>query len=84
MLADATQLSFEPSKVTLVDESVEHYVTTLELHLGPLIAARAALEAAGRWPEMQASLRGLYAASNRATDGTMRVDADYLLTTART
>jgi len=79
MLAGAAALSFEPATVPLVDESVEHYVSSLQERLGPLMAARAALQADGRWPEAEAQLQGLYNAANRATDGTMAVDAGYLL-----
>ena len=64
MLAGAAALSFEPATVTLVDESVEHYLANLQEHLGPLIAARAALEANGRWPEARARLHDMYAAAN--------------------
>ena len=83
MLAGAAQLSFAPAQVTLVDESVEHYLENLQDHLGPLVAARAALQAAGRWPEAQARLLDLYAGANRATDGTMAIDAGYLLILAQ-
>lgn len=79
MLAGAAALSFEPATVTLLDESVEHYLGNLEENLGPLVAARAALEAAGRWPQAQAQLHELYAGANHATDGSMAIDAGYLL-----
>ncbi|HWF72644.1 MAG TPA: class I SAM-dependent methyltransferase [Solirubrobacteraceae bacterium] len=82
-LAAASELSFESATVTLVDESVEHYVTNLESMLGPLIAARAALEADGRWPQAQAQLHDLYAEANGATDGSMSIDVGYLLILAR-
>jgi len=83
MLAGAAALSFEPATVTLVDESVEHYLANLQEHLGPLIAARAALEANGRWPEARARLHDMYAAANGATDGTMAIDVGYLLILAQ-
>jgi ubiquinone/menaquinone biosynthesis C-methylase UbiE len=84
MLSGAAELSFEPATITFRDESVEHYLTNLQERLGPLIAARAALEAAGRWPEAQAQIRDFYAAANSATDGSMSVDAGYLLILAQT
>lgn len=83
MLAGAARLSFEPATLTLLDESVEHYLAGLEEHLGPLVAARAALEAAGRWPQAQAQLRDLYAGANGATDGSMAIDVGYLLLLAQ-
>ena len=84
MLAGAAALSFEPATVTLADESVEHYLSTLQERLGPLMAARAALEAAGHWPEAESRLRSMYAAANTATDGTMAIDAGYLLIVGET
>jgi SAM-dependent methyltransferase len=83
MLAGAERVAFELAFVALVDESVEHYLATLQDRLGPLVAARAALEAAGRWPEAEARLRDLYTGANRATDGTMAIDAAYLTVLAR-
>jgi len=83
MLAAASSLSFEPGAIRLLDESVEHYVESLEQRLGPLIAARAALEANGRWEEAKGRLEGFYTAANTATDGTMAVDAGYLLILAQ-
>ena len=84
MFAGAAGLSFEPATVTLIDESVEHYLANLQEHLGPLIAARAALQADGRWPQAQAQLHDLYSAANAATDGTMAIDVGYLLILAQT
>ncbi|HWF24478.1 MAG TPA: class I SAM-dependent methyltransferase [Solirubrobacteraceae bacterium] len=83
MLAGAAELSFELATVTLRDESVEHYLANLEHNLGPLVAARAALEADGRWPQAQAQLHELYAGANAATDGSMAIDVGYLLILAR-
>jgi ubiquinone/menaquinone biosynthesis C-methylase UbiE len=83
MLADAEEVSVEPATMTLLDESVEHYLANLQESLGPLIAARAALEADGRWPEAQAQLRELYAGANGATDGSMAIDVGYLLILAQ-
>jgi SAM-dependent methyltransferase len=83
MLAAASELTVESATVTLVDESVEHYLAGLEANLGPLVAARAALEADGRWPQAQAQLHELYADANSATDGSMAIDVGYLLILAQ-
>lgn len=83
MLAGAAKIVFEPGHVSLVDESVEHYVASIQESLGPLVAARAALQADGRWPEAQARLHDLYAQANTATDGSMAIDVGYLLTVAQ-
>jgi SAM-dependent methyltransferase len=83
MLAGASELTIEPGTVTFRDESVEHYLAGLQERLGPLMAARAALDADGRWPQAQAQLHDLYSQANTATDGSMSVDAAYLLILAR-
>lgn len=83
MLAGSAQVSVEPATLTLADESVEHYLANLQANLGPLIAARAALEAAGRWPEARAQLRDLYTEANGAADGSMAIDVGYLLILAQ-
>jgi ubiquinone/menaquinone biosynthesis C-methylase UbiE len=83
MLDGAEQVSVEPATVALVDESVEHYLANLEVSLGPLVAARAALEADGRWPASRAQLHDLYSEANSATDGSMAIDVGYLLILAQ-
>lgn len=82
-LAGAAAVSFEPATVTIRDESIDHYLTKLQENLGPLVAARAALEHSGRWPEAHAQLRGMYADANTATDGTMEIEVGYLLILAQ-
>jgi ubiquinone/menaquinone biosynthesis C-methylase UbiE len=83
MLAGASALTLEPATITLRDESVDRYLAQLQETLGPLVAAKAALEANGRWPEALAQLRGLYVGANTATDGTMEIDVPYLVIVAR-
>jgi SAM-dependent methyltransferase len=83
MLAGASELSVEPATLTLLDESVEHYLTNLQQTLGPLVAARAALEADGRWSQAQAQLHDLYSEANSAGDGSMAIDVGYLLILAQ-
>jgi len=83
LLAGAAQVSFEPATVSFRDESVEHFMTTIVETLPPVVAARAALEAGGRWPEGRAQLTDLWTEANRATDGTMAVDAGYLVILAQ-
>jgi SAM-dependent methyltransferase len=83
MLAGVAGVEIERAILALTDTSVEHYVASLQENLGPLIAARALLESDGRWPAARAQLLDLYAQANHATDGTMAVDADYLLILAQ-
>ncbi|MDQ6775708.1 MAG: class I SAM-dependent methyltransferase [Actinomycetota bacterium] len=83
MLAGATEVTIERATVNLVDDSVEHYLAGLQENLGPLIAARAALEADDRWSAARSQLHDLYADANSATDGSMVIDVGYLLIVAQ-
>jgi hypothetical protein len=83
MLSAAAGLGVEPETLTLRDESVEHYLADLQENLGPLVAVRAATEASGRWPAVQAQLRDLYDEANGATDGSMAIDVGYLVIIAQ-
>ena len=66
--------------VAFVDESAESWVAFSEIALGPVIVARAELEPQGLWDEARAELVTLYETSNEATDGSLRVQAEYLMT----
>ena len=83
VLAGAASIAIEADTLTLRDESVDHYVATLGTSLGPIMAFQAAAEAAGRGSEAQAMLRQLYDGANTATDGSMSVDAGYLVIVAQ-
>lgn len=83
LLAGAAEVSIEPDTLTLADESVEHYLSTLQTSLGPVVAVRAAAEAAGRLDEAEAFLRDLHTGANTATDGSMSIDVGYLHVLAR-
>jgi SAM-dependent methyltransferase len=83
MLSAAAGLGVEPETLTLRDESVEHYLADLQENLGPLVAVRAATEASGGWPAVQAQLRDLYDEANGATDGSMAIDVGYLVIIAQ-
>ncbi|MEU2184305.1 class I SAM-dependent methyltransferase [Streptomyces thermolilacinus] len=83
---------FGPLPVTLRTEvvhvrvtypSVEHAVAAFADKPGPLRAHRAAREALGRWDAARAALAELFAAHDRAGDGTLAMDVPYLLATAR-
>lgn len=63
--------------------SVAHAVAAFENKPGPLRAHRAALEAAGRRQAARADLAALFAAHNKAADGTLAMDVPYLLATGR-
>jgi SAM-dependent methyltransferase len=76
-------LSFERRTVSFTHDSPESWVEHNAKVLGPTILAKAALEQQGRWGELEAELIGLYQEANEADDGTLQVQAEYLITTAR-
>jgi SAM-dependent methyltransferase len=75
------ELSFERRMVAFTHESEEEWVQYSTTNLGPLVLARAALEPQGRWGELEAELLEMYQQANEADDGSLRVKAEYLLTT---
>ncbi len=64
-------------------DSLEDWMAHCEHNLGPIVMARAALEPEGRWDAARADLIALEERYNEAGDGTMRAQAEYLLTTVR-
>jgi len=77
------QLEFTRANVEFAWESSDGWLAYNERVLGPTIMAKNALEPQGRWESLRAELVALYDEANEATDGTMRVPAEYLLTIAR-
>jgi len=61
--------------------SVEDWLDYCEQKLGPIVVAKAALEPQGKWEAARADLAALEERYNEADDGSMRVRAEYLLTT---
>jgi ubiquinone/menaquinone biosynthesis C-methylase UbiE len=72
---------FSREHVLWADESVERWLDEGERTLGPMVMAKQALEPAGKWDAARGDLEALYAECNEADDGTMRVPAEYLMTT---
>lgn len=64
-------------------ESSEAWVTYNERVLGPAVLAKQALEATGRWEPVRAELVALYEEANQSSEGTMSVEAEYLLAIVR-
>ena len=56
---------------------VDEYTTTF----GPFVTARTVLEPQGRWPEFVQAFADLVRRFNLATDGTARIQGEYLLIT---
>jgi SAM-dependent methyltransferase len=81
--ATGAELSFERRTVAFTHDSPESWVDYNARVLGPTIMAKAALEPQGRWDALQGDLIELYSDANESEDGSMRVQAEYLLTVAR-
>ena len=64
-------------------DSAEHLVVFFETNYGPTLKAREKLEAEGRWTELREELHALAERRNEATDGSLLVNAEYLVTIGR-
>jgi hypothetical protein len=76
-------LEFDRGHAVFEFASVEDWLVYGEERLGPVVMARAALEPQGRYEAMRADMERLYTEANTADDGTMRCEAEYLITVAR-
>ena len=63
--------------------SAEAFVGFMETHYGPTLKARERLTAEGRWDACRADMVDLAERFNVATDGTLAMEAEYLVTIAR-
>jgi SAM-dependent methyltransferase len=63
-------------------ESAEAWVAFMETAYGPTVKARAKLTAEGRWDECRAEMVALAERRNEATDGSLLMQAEYLITVA--
>jgi SAM-dependent methyltransferase len=64
-------------------DSAEHYVVFMETHYGPLVKARERLTAEGRWEECRGEILAMAERYNEATDGSLRMSAEYLIVVGR-
>jgi SAM-dependent methyltransferase len=76
------ELTFERRAVTFASASTEAWLADDEQNLGPAVMAKAALEPQGRWEDLQRDMLAMYQEFNRATDGSFKVEAEYLVTVA--
>ncbi len=76
-------VSFTSAANTFAFDSVDAYQTFFEERYGPTIKAQEKLEAEGRWSECRAELRELFDRLNTATDGTCRIEAEYVAISIR-
>lgn len=74
-----SEVSVETLMVPFEDDSIEEWMARNERVLGPTVMAKEVLEADGKWDSLREELTALYAGANEATDGTMHVEAEYLL-----
>jgi ubiquinone/menaquinone biosynthesis C-methylase UbiE len=79
----AVELSFERGTNPWVFPSVEGFMLFWEERYGPTIRTKARLEETGEWAACRADLSELFEACNLATDGSLHVEAEYLVTIAR-
>lgn len=75
------ELAFERKVNVFVHESFDAYNAHFEKHFGPTVTAKAVL--GERFAEMREATNGLFAKNNRATDGGLRVEGEYLQTVVR-
>jgi SAM-dependent methyltransferase len=76
-------VEFERGVNPFVFPSVEEYMTFFEERYGPTLKAKERLLADGRWEQCRAEMRELYEEMNLATDGSLHIDSEYLVTVIR-
>jgi SAM-dependent methyltransferase len=64
-------------------DSPEHYVAFMETHYGPVVKARERLTGEGRWEQCRRDILELVQRRNEATDGSLLMYSEYLVTVAR-
>jgi SAM-dependent methyltransferase len=77
------ELDFERQAMSFEGETVEQFFANMERDLPPIVAARTALEAEGKWDALRADLLELYNAENDAEDGSYRSPGQYLVIKGR-
>jgi SAM-dependent methyltransferase len=83
LFGERVSLTFERGMNPWRFPSIDEYMTFFEERYGPTIKAKARLEAEGSWEACRLELRALYEELNVAIDGTLHIDAEYLVTIAR-
>ncbi len=84
LFADAgAEPEFTRDIVVFEEDSIERWMDEGERTLGPMVMAKKALEAEGKWDAARADLVALYEEVNEGDDGSMRAPAEYLMTTLR-
>jgi SAM-dependent methyltransferase len=73
------ELEFSRETVDFEHDSPAAFIDFMATCYGPLVKAREALTAQGRWDDLRADLIGLSEASNVAGDGAFRAPSEYLV-----
>jgi SAM-dependent methyltransferase len=77
------ELEFARGNNPWILDSPEHWVVLFETLYGPTLKAREKLTAEGRWEDCRAEILAMVERRNQATDGSLRMDAEYLVTVVR-
>jgi SAM-dependent methyltransferase len=77
--ASGASVACTRERVRIESASVEEQLAEDERWLGPIILAKEALEPEGRWEEARARIAEQTEAENLATDGTLVLEPEYLL-----
>jgi SAM-dependent methyltransferase len=83
LFGDELELSFTRGENPWAGDSVEHLVSFFETHYGPMLKAREKLTAEGRWEECRQEIVEMWSRRNEATDGSLKVSAEYLVFSGR-
>jgi SAM-dependent methyltransferase len=75
------QLEFTRGRNPFRFDSPEHYVVFMETYYGPTVKARERLTPEGRWEDCRDELLAMAERRNEATDGSLLMPAEYLVTT---
>ncbi len=78
-LFSGADVRIEELNVPFRDDSIEEWMARNERILGPTVMAKEVLEDEGKWEPLREQLTALYSEANQAVDGTMHVEAEYLL-----
>jgi ubiquinone/menaquinone biosynthesis C-methylase UbiE len=73
--------SFEQAAVDFVFDSANALLEEYSTKLGPLVAAKAALEPEGKWQALADELKALYESANTSDQGDLRFPGEYLVST---
>jgi len=77
------ELSFERATTPWIFPSVDDFETFFRERYGPMIKAEARLSQDGSWEQCRADLRKLYESRNEASDGSCRLEAEYVVIVGR-